>query len=231
MTVNACIKLQEQLGLKRYPRRMECYDISNVSGVDKVGSMVVFIDGEADKNSYRRFKIKTVEGANDFASLQEVLTRRLAKLGTDEEEKFAKPDLIIIDGGKGQLSAVNKIFEDMGINDIELISLAKQEEEIFTLNCPESIKIPRRDYSLRMVQRIRDEAHRFAITYFRSVHTKRNLQSVLQEIDGVGKQKAIALMAKFSTIDKIIAASEEELAEAEGIGKELAKKIKDFFNE
>jgi excinuclease ABC subunit C len=210
---------------------MECYDISNVSGVDKVGSMVVFIDGEADKNSYRRFKIKTVEGANDFASLQEVLKRRLSKLGTSEEDKFPKPDLIIIDGGKGQLSSVQKIFEDMGINDIELISLAKQEEEIFTLNSSESVKIPRRDYSLRMVQRIRDEAHRFAITYFRSVHTKRNLQSTLEEIDGVGRQKAIALMSKFSTIDKIISAGEEELAEAEGIGKELAKKIKKFFDE
>ena len=111
MTVNACRHLQELLSLKNYPRRMECYDISNISGVDKVGSMVVFIDGEADRNSYRRFKIKTVEGANDFASLQEVLTRRLDKLGTDEEEKFPKPDLIIIDGGKGQLSAVKEIFD------------------------------------------------------------------------------------------------------------------------
>jgi excinuclease ABC subunit C len=208
---------------------MECYDISNVSGVDKVGSMVVFIDGEADKNSYRRFKIKTVEGANDFASLQEVLSRRLAKLGTDEEERFPKPDLIVIDGGKGQLSAVKQIFDDMGINDIELISIAKQEEEIFTTYSEDSIKIPKRDYSLRMIQRIRDEAHRFAITYFRNLHTKRNLQSALTEIDGVGKQKAIALMNKFSSIDKIISASEEELAQTEGIGKELAKKIKEYF--
>jgi excinuclease ABC subunit C len=229
MTANACQKLQEQLGLARYPRRMECYDISNVSGVDKVGSMVVFIDGEADKNSYRRFKIKTVEGANDFASLQEVLSRRLAKLGTDEEERFPKPDLIVIDGGKGQLSAVKQIFDDMGINDIELISIAKQEEEIFTTYSEDSIKIPKRDYSLRMIQRIRDEAHRFAITYFRNLHTKRNLQSALTEIDGVGKQKAIALMNKFSSIDKIISASEEELAKTEGIGKELAKKIKEYF--
>jgi excinuclease ABC subunit C len=229
MTTNACTKLQEQLKLKRYPRRMECYDISNVSGVDKVGSMVVFIDGEADKNSYRRFKIKTVEGANDFASLQEVLSRRLSKLGSDEEDRFPKPDLIVIDGGKGQLSAVQKIFDDLGVSDIELISIAKQEEEIFTQYSQDSVKIPKRDYSLRMVQRIRDEAHRFAITYFRNLHTKRNLQSALTEIDGVGKQKAIALMNKFSSIDRIISASEEELAQTEGIGKELAKKIKEYF--
>ena len=129
MTVNACKRLQSLLSLKSYPRRMECYDISNISGVDKVGSMVVFIDGEADRNSYRRFKIKTVEGANDFASLQEVLTRRLDKLGGDEEEKFPKPDLIIIDGGKGQLSAVKSIFDERQIDGIELISLAKREEE------------------------------------------------------------------------------------------------------
>jgi excinuclease ABC subunit C len=230
MTINACEKLKEQLGLKKYPRRMECYDISNVSGVDKVGSMVVFIDGEADKNSYRRFKIKTVEGANDFASLQEVLSRRLAKLGTDEEDKFPKPDLIVIDGGKGQLSAVNEIFEKMGINDIELISLAKQEEEIFTLNSQESIVIPKRDYSLRMVQRIRDEAHRFAITYFRNLHSKRNLESVLDEIDGIGKQKKIALMQKFSSIDKIMNASIEEIASTPGISDKLAQNVKDYLN-
>ena len=230
MTANACKRLQEQLGLKRYPRRMECYDISNVSGVDKVASMVVFIDGEADRNQYRRFKIKTVEGANDFASLQEVLNRRLSKLGTDEEERFPKPDLIVIDGGKGQLSAVAEIFNQMGVNDIELISIAKQEEEIFTLTSPESVKIPRRDYSLRMVQRIRDEAHRFAITYFRNLHSKNILKSELEKIEGVGKQRRIALMEKFSTIDKIMSASAEEIAQTPGISLKIARAIKDYFS-
>lgn len=229
MTVNACKRLQELLGLKSYPRRMECYDISNVSGVDKVGSMVVFIDGEADKNSYRRFKIKTVEGANDFASLQEVLTRRLDKLGTDEEEKFPKPNLIIIDGGKGQLSAVKEIFDKKGITDIELISLAKREEEIFTLYSDESVKISHRDYSLKMLQRIRDEAHRFAITYFRNIHSKRNLSSVLSEIEGIGKVKRKALLEKFGNLDRIIAASQDELASCEGISPALAKKIKAYL--
>ncbi len=231
MTVNACKRLQQILGLERYPRRMECYDISNVSGVDKVGSMVVFIDGEADRSSYRRFRIKTVEGANDFASLQEVLTRRLEKLGTDEEEKFPKPDLIIIDGGKGQLSSVKEIFGKMGICDVELISLAKREEEIFTLNSDESIKISHRDYSLKMLQRIRDEAHRFAITYFRNIHSKRNLQSVLTEIDGIGKARRAALLNKFGTLDKIISASMEELASVDGISRAQAGKIKRYLEE
>lgn len=230
MTINACKRMQELLGLKAYPRRMECYDISNISGVDKVGSMVVFIDGEADRNSYRRFKIKTVEGANDFASLQEVLTRRLDKLGSDEEEKFPKPDLIIIDGGKGQLSAVKEIFDKKGIESIELVSLAKREEEVFTLNSDESIKISHRDYSLKMLQRIRDEAHRFAITYFRNIHSKRNLSSVLSEIDGIGKFRRMALLEKFGNLDKIIAASEAELSSCEGISPALAKKIKEYLD-
>ncbi len=231
MTINACNRLKEQLSLSRYPRRMECYDISNVSGVDKVGSMVVFIDGEADRNSYRRFKIKTVEGADDFASLKEVLTRRLKKLGTEEEDRFPKPDLIVIDGGKGQLSAVKEVFDELGAADIDLISIAKQEELIFTTRSDDGVIIPRRDYSLRMVQRIRDEAHRFAITYFRSVHTKRNLASLLGEIEGVGKAKAKALMDRFSNINKIMEASVEELATAEGIGSELAARIKKYFDE
>ena len=231
MTVNACTRLMEQLSLSRYPRRAECYDISNVSGVDKVASMVVFIDGEADKTSYRRFRIKTVEGADDFASLKEVLLRRLSKLGTEEEDRFPKPDLVVIDGGKGQLSAVRQIFDEMGVEGIDLISIAKQEEEIFTLNSPESIKIPRSDYSLRMVQRMRDEAHRFAVTYFRNLHSKNSLQSVLDGIEGVGKQKRIALMNRFQNIEKIMTATEEEIAKTEGIGAALAHRIKTYLNE
>lgn len=231
MTVNACKRLQELLGLERYPRRMEFYDISNISGVDKVGSMVVFIDGEADRSSYRRFKIKTVEGANDFASLQEVLTRRLQKLGSEEEERFPKPDLIIIDGGRGQLSAVKEIFDGMNVSSIELVSLAKREEEVFTLNSAESIKISHRDYSLKMLQRIRDEAHRFAITYFRNLHSKRNLQSVLTEIDGIGKVRRMALLEKFGTLDKIISASVDDLAATEGISRAQAEKIKQYLEE
>ncbi len=231
MTTSACRRLKELLGLKRYPKRMECYDISNISGVDKVGSMVVFTDGEADKYAYRRFKIRTVEGADDFASLKEVLKRRLGKLGTEEEERFPKPQLIVIDGGKGQLSAVREIFEEMGVSDIDLIALAKQEEEIFTLSSEESVRLSRRDFALQVLQRIRDEAHRFAITYFRNLHSKRNLASVLDGIEGVGKRKKAALMEKFGTIDRIMRASEPELMAAEGIGPELAARIRTYFEE
>lgn len=230
MTTNACKHLQQILSLSRYPRRIECYDVSNVSGVDKVGSMVVFIDGEADKSSYRRFTIKTVVGANDFASHQEMMKRRLSKLGTDEEERFAKPDLIVIDGGKGQLSAVKEIFDEFGVADIDLIALAERDEEIFTLYSDEPVIIPRNDYSLRLLQRLRDEAHRFAITHFRAVHQKRNLKSVLSEIEGIGKKKIVAIMKVFDTIDEVAKAPEEKLAQVDGIGPKLAKTIKDYFN-
>lgn len=229
MTKNACKRLQDILGLQKYPRRMECYDISNISGVDKVGSMVVMIDGESDRNSYRRFKIKTVEGANDYASHQEMMRRRLAKLGTDEEERFPKPDLIVIDGGKGQLSAVKEVFDEYGIVDIPLIALAERDEEIFTLFSDEPIRLDKRDYALKVLQRLRDEAHRFAITYFRRLHSKRNLASVLNEIDGVGKKKQKALLDSFKTIDKIMQADIDELCKVDGIGKELANKIKEYF--
>lgn len=231
MTKNACKRLQDVLGLKKYPKRMECYDISNISGVDKVGSMVVFIDGEADKTSYRRFKIRMVEGANDYASHQEMMRRRLLKLGTDEESRFPKPQLIVIDGGKGQLSAVKEIFVELKVEDIELIALAERDEEIFTLYQPNAIKIDKKDYTLRMLQRMRDEAHRFAITYFKNLHSKRNLASVLQEIDGIGKKKQKALMDQFGTIDKIMRASIDDLSKTEGIGADLAKKIYDYFKE
>lgn len=231
MTVNACERLKTLLRLSRYPKRMECYDISNVSGVDKVGSMVVFTDGEADKYEYRRFRIRTVEGANDFASLQEVLRRRLAKLGTEEEERFAKPQLIVIDGGKGQLSSVKAIFDELGVLDIDLVALAKQEEEVYTLWQDEPVRLDRRDYALRTLQRIRDEAHRFAVTYFRNLHSKRNLASVLEEIEGVGKNKRAALQKAFGTIDRIMRAAPEELARVEGIGPQLAARIHTYFEE
>ena len=231
MTVNACKRLQEILGLSRYPRRMECYDISNISGVDKVGSMVVFIDGEAERESYRRFRIRTVEGANDFASLQEVLARRLAKLGTDEEERFPKPDLVIIDGGKGQLSAVAQVFAQCGAKGIDLISLAKREEEVFTVHGGAPIVLDKRDYCLQMLQRIRDEAHRFAITFFRNIHSKQSLTSVLTEIPGVGKIKRKALIDAFGSIDKLMRAAQSEIAAVPGIGEALAAVIRKYFEE
>ncbi len=224
MTVSACLKLKEVLGLNNYPHRMECYDISNISGVDKVGSMVVFTEGEADRNEYRRFKIKTFEGADDFRSLQEVLSRRFERL-TTAPEKFSKPDLIIIDGGKGQLSAVKEIFERFDIKDIDLISLAERDEEIFLPNVSQPVVLKKSDYVLRMLQRIRDEAHRFAITYFRSLHGKRSLTSVLDEVYGLGKVKKRALLDKFKDLGGIVSASKEQLLEVDGIGEKQAKLI------
>lgn len=226
MTVSACKSLQEKLGLRYYPKRMECYDISNISGVDKVGSMVVFTDGEADRNEYRRFKIKTFEGADDFRSLQEVLSRRIERMNTDED-KFPKPNLIIIDGGKGQLSSIKEIFDQKGITDIDLISLAKREEEVFVPNKSESIILPKSDYCLRMLQRIRDEAHRFAITYHRTLRGKRSLSSVLDGVKGLGKVKKHALIEEFKDLGGIISASEQDLTKVEGIGEKQAKLIID----
>ncbi len=224
MTINACRALQEKLNLKFYPRRMECYDISNISGVDKVGSMVVFIDGQPDFDSYRRFKIKTVEGADDYKSHQEMMERRLERLASDSE-KFPKPDLIIVDGGKGQLSSVKEVFDKFNITDIDLIALAEREEEIFVLEQKEPIILERRDYCLKMLQRIRDEAHRFAITYHRKLRDKRALSSVLDDIKGLGKIRKKALLARFKELSGIAIATEEQLKEVEGIGEKQAKII------
>ena len=231
MTTAACMKMKKLLSLKNEPKRIECYDISHISGVDKVGSMVVFENGEAAKEEYRRFRIKTVEGSDDFACLQEVLARRLAKLGTEEEEKFKKPDLIVIDGGKGQLSSVRETFEAMCALDMDLISLAKKEEEIFTLYSPEPIVLPRRDYVLRLLQRLRDEAHRFAITYHRRAHEKTNLQSELKNIEGIGAKKRKALLDKFGSPENVRRATKEELMSVPGIGEKHAEAVLKYFSD
>ena len=224
MTVKACEALKNKLGLSRYPKRMECYDISHVSGTDAVGSMVVFIDGEPARNEYRRFRIKTFAGNDDFKSLREVLSRRLERLYSDAE-KFPKPDLIIIDGGKGQLSGVKEIFDEKGVKDIDLISLAKREEEIFLPEQSEPVILSKRDYCLKMLQRIRDEAHRFAITFHRSLRGKRALSSVLDGVKGLGKVKARAVMEKFKDVSGIVSATKEELMQVEGVGGNIADEI------
>ena len=191
--------------------------------------MVVFYDGRPMKQAYRRFRIKTVEGSDDFACLKEVLRRRMDKLGTDEEEKFPLPDLIVIDGGKGQLSSVAEVLAEYPY-DIDVASIAKQNEEIFVTRSPEPIVLPRRDYTLRTIQRIRDEAHRFAITYHRQTHVKRNLESLLTGIEGVGKVGRRALMDKFGSIENIKRAPVEEIAATHGIGIKRAKAVKEFLN-
>ena len=223
-TISASKRLKDLLDLRKYPKRIECYDISNISGTDKVGSMVVFIDGEPSKTDYRRFSIKTVEGIDDYSSHQEMMRRRLSRM-TSDPEKFPKPDLIVIDGGKGQLSSIKEIFDEFNIQDIDLISLAEKNEEIYTLKSSAPIVLDRRDFALKLLIRLRDEAHRFAITYHKNLRSKRALVSVLDGVKGVGKTKRLALIERFKDINGIISATEEELLAVKGIGKTDAKNI------
>lgn len=165
--------LKEKLKLNNFPYRMECYDISHIQGTNTVASMVTFINGLSKKSEYRKFKVKSTEGKpDDFLSMKEVLTRRLSRLG---EKGWDKPDLIIIDGGKGQLSSVMQIVEEMCITGIDFVSLAKRQEEVFLPHCSKSILLPRESSALFLIQRIRDEAHRFAITYHRNLRSKNSL--------------------------------------------------------
>jgi len=237
-TGGAVIALQNALDLKRQPKRIEAYDISNIQGVDSVASMVVFTDGVANKKSYRRFKIKTVEGANDFASMAEVIHRRF-KRGLEEREKgeysssnkFSYfPDLVVIDGGKGQLSAARKSMEDLGVGYIETIGLAKKEEEVFFPRKSEPVIIPKASPSLHLLQRIRDEAHRFAITYHRSLRQKGSLISELDNIENIGPARRRALLMAFPTISAIKNASVDELTSVKGMNKKCAQAIYDYYH-
>jgi excinuclease ABC subunit C len=256
--MSAVAELQEALGLQNPPLRMECYDISNTQGTNSVGAMVVFERGAAKKSDYRKFKIRTVQGADDFASLQEVLRRRFKRLVDAREEEHAweqqgeepkpsrggekktkgtlpgkddswkqMPDLVIIDGGKGQLSAVNGVLKEMGIEGVNLISLAKQEEEVFVPQNPESLRLPKTSEALKLLQRIRDEAHRFGITYHRTLRTKRGLASQLDAIQGIGPRRRRALLARFGSLEKIREASVDELMTVEGMTRPAAQKLKE----
>ncbi len=229
-TMGAIKELKDKLNLKNLPRRMECYDISNISGTNQVCSMVVFKNGEACKKDYRKFKIKKVKGANDFASLQEALKRRLERLKEGRGESFKeKPDLIVIDGGKGQLSAVNEILSEYDFG-IDLISLAKKQEEVFVTESLQPIILKKGSVELRLLQRLRDEAHRFAITFHRQVRQKQQTHSELDDIPGVGPKKRDLLLNIFGTSEKIKGSSVEELESVKGINKALAQIIYNFFN-
>lgn len=229
-TMGAIKELKDKLNLKNLPRRMECYDISNISGTNQVCSMVVFKNGEACKKDYRKFKIKKVKGANDFASLQEALSRRLERLKEGRGESFKeKPDLIVIDGGKGQLSAVNEILSEYDFG-IDLISLAKKQEEVFVTESLQPIILKKGSVELRLLQRLRDEAHRFAITFHRQVRQKQQTHSELDDIPGVGPKKRDLLLNIFGTSEKIKGSSVEELESVKGINKALAQIIYNFFN-
>ncbi len=228
MTQVALEKLQELLGLKRL-YRIEGYDISNISGEFSVASMVVFERGEPAYKEYRKFKIKTVQGADDYKSMNEVLTRRLSDLLECKEGFSKKPDLILIDGGFGQLNEAKKVVDDLGL-DIEVISLAEKNEEICTTKSQKPIVLELSNNALKLLQRVRDESHRFAITYHRKLRGK-SLKSSISQIEGLGEQKVQALLKHFKSVDAISKASEKELMKVSGIGENLAKVIFEFYHE
>lgn len=231
--------LQRDLRLELPPRRIECFDISNFQGTDSVASMVVFEDGRPKKSEYRKFKIGTVSGPDDFASMREVIGRRYTRL---LEEESALPDLIVVDGGKGQLSSAIEVLRQLGLHGrseapvsveaaggrhIPIIGLAKRLEEVFTPGSSDPHTIAKTSPGLKLLQRIRDEAHRFAITYHRALRAKRTLQTELDLISGVGKKRAIELLEAFGSVQGVKFATSEQLSEV--VGESVASKIKEYF--
>jgi excinuclease ABC subunit C len=206
------------------PRRIECFDISNIQGADTVASLVVFVDGKPKKSEYRKFIIRTVEGPNDFASMQEVVERRYART---LQEQRSLPDLIIVDGGKGQLSSAIEVLNKLQLTNIPIIGLAKRLEEVFLPNQNEPLQLPRTSSGLRLMQQMRDEAHRFAVTFHRSVRSKRIIQTELNQIKGVGETRAKELLETFGSLQGVRAATEEQLAEL--VGSSVAKNILQYF--
>ncbi len=243
-------EIQAALNLAAPPYRIECYDISNTQGTNSVGAMVVFEAGRPKNSEYRRFKIKTVEGPNDFASHQEMLRRRFrrhsggeyaadgqheASVADDDtqaeqplQHEWAMPDLVIIDGGKGQLSAAMEVLQELHI-DVPTVGLAKENEEIFTPGSPDPIVLPRSSQGLYMVQRIRDEAHRFGITYHRKLRSDRTFKSVLDEIPGIGPKRKQALMKHYGSVKAISTASIDDLAALNGMTRDAAEKVKEYI--
>ncbi|HMO94715.1 MAG TPA: excinuclease ABC subunit UvrC [Tepidiformaceae bacterium] len=254
-TEQALDQLREELALAEIPHRIECYDNSNIQGTNPVSSMVVFIDGKPANNQYRRFKVKTIEGANDFATMQEILRRRFGRHarrgksaeskvesnglaatiaeGIEDSESTAQKDeawdlpvLVIIDGGKGQLGAAVQTMRELGVHHIPAVGLAKRFEELFVPDEDEPIVLPRGSEALYLVQRIRDEAHRFAITFHRQVRQKSSIQSALDTIPGIGPKRKRALLKKFGSVKQIREADVEEIASTVGFTMALAEKVK-----
>lgn len=218
-------KLAEVLDLPRLPERMECFDISHTQGSETVASMVVFEGGKPAKKEYRRFKLKTTQGKpDDFKSMAEIMERRYGN-----ETDWPMPDLIIIDGGKGQLNASIPLIRAVGVTDVPVISLAKRIEEVFVEGQSESIILSHHSPELQLLQQIRDEAHRFAITYHRKLRGKRNLESVLDHIDGIGPKRRKALWAHFNSLDAMKKASIDELAKVDSMNYKTAETLYNFF--
>jgi excinuclease ABC subunit C len=232
-TLGALEELTEALGLPALPTRIECYDISNFQGAETVGSMVVFEDGKPRTGEYRRFRIRDVQGSNDFASHQEVLRRRFrfaqgraGDEGSAEERRWAMPDLVIIDGGRGQVSAAKEVLDELGLHDLPLAGIAKEREELILPNRAEPVLLPTTSQGLYLVQRIRDEAHRFAITYHRDLRRKAAVRSKFDDLPGIGPRRRAALLRVFGSIKRVRDAPVEQIAAVPGIGPGLAAKIK-----
>lgn len=230
----ALTELAEALDLPRLPRRIECYDNSNIQGTSPVASMVVFNDGRPAKKEYRRFSIKTVTGADDFASMKEVLGRRFRRAKDAESQDEGKwttlPDLVIVDGGKGQLNAAVEALDEVGMQ-VPICGLAKEQEEIFLPGRSESVLLPRDSQALFLVQRLRDEAHRFAITYHRNTRRKSAFKSQLDDVPGVGPARKKALMKHFGSIKAMRAATIEEMTQVEGINESVAIALKSVIGD
>lgn len=236
--VQALAELQGRLGLGGPPNRIECYDISNTQGTAAAGSMVVFEQGAPSRRLYRRFTIKTVEGADDFASMEEVLGRRFrrwqaateeaAKPGGKLDPAFGLlPDLLIVDGGKGQLARAVQVLEGYGLaGKVPVVGLAKEHDEIFLPGRPDPVVLPRRSDGLHLVQRVRDEAHRFALEQHRSQRSRQSLASQLDAILGIGPARRKALLKAFGDVGTIRQARVEDLMRIPGISRELAERVK-----
>lgn len=224
-TIGACELLKKDLNLKEMPYRIEGYDISHISGTNKVASMVVFVNGAKSAKEYRKFAIKTVEGNNDFACMKEVLTRRL----TNKSSKFSTmPNLILIDGGMGQLVYANSVLEELGV-DIDIVSLAKREEEVYKPNSNTPIVLGRSHFGLKLLQAVRDESHRFAITFHRAKRAKAMVRSELENIDGVGQATITKLLDIYRSIENIKNATIADMV-INHIPKNIAKNIYEYFH-
>ena len=227
----ALTELMQIIGMDVFPHRIECFDNSHIQGRDTVGSMVVFIDGKPDKTLYRRFRTKQNTGGDDYLAMREHLTRRFRRT-IDGDEKFAElPDLLIVDGGIGQLNVALEVLNDFGLAYISCIGLAEKNEEIILPDERESVILARSSPVLQLLQRVRDEAHRFAITYHRNLRARNSLYSVLDSIKGIGDRRKRALYEKFLTIDAIKAADMDELKSADGMNAAAAKSVYDYFHQ
>lgn len=225
-------ELASELKLPAPPKRIEGYDISNIQGKAAVGSMVVFENGKSKPSAYRRFKIKTLSSADDFGMLREVMTRRFGRMGKTSEEKPSDswgvmPDLVLIDGGKGQLSSAISAIDDLGVEGLNVASLAKENEEIFLPNRLKSIILPRTSPALRLLQQVRDESHRFAIGYHKKVRTKQTFDSALDSVPGIGPKRRRILLKHFGSVTAIRNASLAEIESVKGISKAAALAVKE----